>query len=73
LPGQGQVLKIWEAEPVDISGSPGEVLEARNSGIVVGCGKGALRILVLQRENARRLTAEQFLAGCPMSAGQQLG
>src|SRR6267142_5022764 len=71
LPGEGQrqVLKIWEAEPVDLSGSPGEVLEAQNSGIVVGCGKGALRILALQRESARRLTAAQFLAGHPLKSG----
>jgi len=74
LPGEGQrqVLKIWEAEPVDLSGSPGEVLEAQNSGIVVGCGKGALRILALQRESARRLTAAQFLAGHPLKSGERL-
>jgi len=75
LPGEGQrqVLKIWAAEPVDLSGSPGEVLEAQNSGIVVGCGKGALRILALQRESARRLTAAQFLAGHPLKSGERLG
>jgi methionyl-tRNA formyltransferase len=65
LPGQGksQLLKIWRAEVVEGSGAAGQVLAADKSGIVVACGQGALRILELQREGGKRLTAEQFLAG----------
>jgi methionyl-tRNA formyltransferase len=66
------LLKIWRAEPTDHSGPPGQILEAGKSGIVVACGHGALRILELQRENARRLSATQFLAGHPLNPGQQL-
>ena len=75
LPGQTQrqLLKIWEAKPVERSGPSGEVLAADKAGIVVGCGKGALNILWLQREGGRRLTAQQFLAGHPLSPGQKLG
>ncbi len=68
-----QMLKVWEAEPTDHSGPAGQIIEAGNSGIVVACGKGALRIVSLQRENARRLSAEQFLAGHPLAPGQHLG
>jgi methionyl-tRNA formyltransferase len=66
-------LKIWEARPTEPSGNPGEILQADNSGIIVGCGTGSLRILVLQREGGRQLTSEQFLAGHPLSIGQCLG
>ena len=75
LPGQPQphLLKIWQAEVVERSGPPGEVLQADKAGIVVGCGSGSLRILILQREGGRRLKAQEFLAGHPMQPGQRLG
>jgi methionyl-tRNA formyltransferase len=60
-----QLLKIWKAEVVEKNGPIGAILTADKTGIVVGCGKDALRILELQREGGRRLTAEQFLTGFP--------
>jgi methionyl-tRNA formyltransferase len=50
---------------------PGEILSADKTGIVAGCGQNALRILELQREGGKRLTAEQFLAGHPMKPGDK--
>ena len=75
LPGATRpvLLKIWHAEVDARSGPPGEVLEAIAAGIVIGCGSGALRVLSLQREGGRRLSAEAFLAGHPLAAGQRLG
>ena len=75
LPGQPQphLLKIWKAETLQCAGPPGEVLQAEKTGIVVGCGHDALRILVLQREGGRRLTAQEFLAGHPLLPGQKMG
>ena len=75
LPDQPQphLLKIWEAEVAEQSGNASEVLSTGKTGIVVGCGSGALRITVLQREGGRRLTAQQFLAGHSMTPGQRLG
>jgi len=74
LPGQPQphLLKIWQAEVVDRSGRPGELLQTDKTGIVVGCGCEALRILILQREGGRRLQAHEFLAGHPLHPGQKL-
>jgi methionyl-tRNA formyltransferase len=69
----GAVLKIWRAEPATPSGQPGQIVEANKSGIVVACGTGSIRVLELQRENARRLSAAQFLAGHPLPAGMRLG
>jgi methionyl-tRNA formyltransferase len=77
--GQRHLLKIWQAEvvptpsPLKHAGSPGEILQADNAGVVVGCGQGALRLLVLQREGGRRLPAGQFLAGHPLKTADTLG
>ena len=66
---KAQLLKIWKVEPVEKSGQPGSVSSADKSAIIVGCGTGSLRILELQREGGKRLTAEQFLAGWPLKPG----
>ncbi len=65
------LLKIWKADVVQKSGPPGGIIEADKTGIIVGCGQNALRILELQREGGKRLTAEQFLIGHPLKAGQK--
>jgi len=66
-----QRLKIWKAEIVEPSGNPGEILSADKNGIVAGCGQGALRILELQPESGRRMSAAEFLAGHPLKTGGQ--
>jgi methionyl-tRNA formyltransferase len=73
LPGgaKPQLLKIWKAELIGKSGAAGEILSADRGGIVVACGQDALRILELQREGGKRLTAEQFLSGVPLSVGKK--
>jgi len=67
------LLKIWGVEPTAGAGEPGEILAAGKDGIVVACGQDALRITVLQREGGRRVTAAEFLTGCPLTPGQRLG
>jgi methionyl-tRNA formyltransferase len=66
------LLKVWEAEVTGVTGSPGEILSADRSGIVVGCGQNAIRICQLQLEGGKRLKAQQFLAGHPLRSGQVL-
>jgi methionyl-tRNA formyltransferase len=75
LPGSPNphLLKLWDAQVVPGSGTPGEVLQADRNGVVVACGHEALRILVLQREGGRRLKAQEFLAGHPLQPGLRLG
>jgi methionyl-tRNA formyltransferase len=69
-----RLLKIWQAEIVEISSSePGKVLQADKSGIIIACGEKALRIQSLQREGGRRLSAAEFLAGSPIPVGEKLG
>jgi len=66
------LLKIWEAEVIEATSSPGEILRADKSGIVIGCGQDGLRICQLQLEGGKRLSAQQFLAGHALRSGQIL-
>jgi methionyl-tRNA formyltransferase len=52
---------------------PGRIVQADKMGILVRCGQDTLRILVVQREGGRRLSAREFLAGHPLQLGEQLG
>ncbi|HEX7455563.1 MAG TPA: methionyl-tRNA formyltransferase [Gallionella sp.] len=64
------VLKIWQAEPCsDMNGRPGEVIAIDKQGITVACGKGALRLQVLQRPGGKSQPAVQFLQAMPVSVG----
>jgi len=72
-PNPAHLLKIWQAEVVPQGGTPGEVLRADKAGLVVACGQDALRILELQHAGGRRLTAQEFLAGHALQAGDKLG
>lgn len=69
----GQFLKIWEAEVASESGRPGEILRADKNGLLIGCGQDALRIVTLQREGGRRMTAAEFLSGHPLKVGELVG
>jgi methionyl-tRNA formyltransferase len=67
------VVKLWQAEVVDGTGRPGEVLQAGPAGWVVACGERALSLKVLQKPGGRRIGVRDFLAATPVSAGQCLG
>lgn len=70
----GGTLKIWEARAVSAKGVPGEILCADDKqGLSVACGEGALRVAVLQAPGTRRMQAEAFLRGHPMTPGLRLG
>jgi methionyl-tRNA formyltransferase len=61
----GTPLKVWEAEALDTASlAPGVVSESPGE-LVVGCGRGALRLLVVQRPGGRRMSAREFLQGKP--------
>jgi len=79
---QSRLLKIWEAQIVESSeggqvqtgqlSQPGTILQADKNGILVVCSTGAVRLLTVQREGGRRLSAAEFLAGHPLHPGQKL-
>jgi methionyl-tRNA formyltransferase len=72
-----RLIKIWKVEVIEAAclaevpgdGRPGEILSAGKDGIIVSCGRNALRILELQREGGRRMSAVEFLAGNPLNCG----
>jgi methionyl-tRNA formyltransferase len=66
------LLKIWRAEVIEKSAEAGDILSNGKSEIVIACGKNALRILELQREGGRRMTAGEFLIGHALKPGEKL-
>ncbi len=64
-------VKCWKAQVVAREGEPGRVLAVEADGIVVACGRDALRCTVLQRPGSKRLPAGEFLRGFPVSAGER--
>ncbi|MDZ7626613.1 MAG: hypothetical protein U5J96_19455 [Ignavibacteriaceae bacterium] len=50
-----KLLKVTDLQPFQIEQSKKE--------LIIGCGKNALRILELQQEGRKRMTAEEFLRG----------
>jgi methionyl-tRNA formyltransferase len=69
-----ETLKIWQAvaEPLASSAEPGTVLSADASGVRVACGEGQLCLTQMQRPGGKRLSAADFLRGCPLQPGQRL-
>ena len=72
--GQTEILKLWaaNAEPLAKATEPGTVVQADASGVRVACGVGQLCLTQLQRPGGKRLSAADFLRGCPLQAGQSL-
>jgi methionyl-tRNA formyltransferase len=72
-----ETLKIWQAgaeaaSPNAHAAEPGTVLSADASGVRVACGEGQLCLTQLQRPGGKRLSAADFLRGCPLQPGQRL-
>ena len=63
---QGEILKVWEVSPLkgDGDAAPGEIIAVdKQEGILVGNGKGLLRLEVVQPAGKRRMTASDFARG----------
>jgi len=70
-------LVIWRASlhrTAENSFSPGQLIETQGDNLIVSCGRAsALRLLEVQPEGGRRLSARDFLNGARLSAGERLG
>lgn len=73
----GKMLKIFQTEILSAfpshKPSPGEVVRADKSGIVVACGRGFLKIDELQLEAGKRMSAQSFILGRRLCVGDILG
>jgi len=71
---EGATLKIWRAVvELRAAGAAGTVSDVGADGIVVTCGRDALRITELQRAGGKRLPAQAFLSGFKLAPGARLG
>lgn len=68
-------IKVWEAEEQTLpeDDTPGKILDATPSGVLIACGSGALRVTRLQFPGARALPAAELLhgRGSELVAGRQ--
>lgn len=70
-----KLLKIWSADVFDYEkgNKPAEIIEIGKDVFIVGCGKGALKIIELQLEGGRRLSANSFVCGHKLAIGDKFG
>jgi methionyl-tRNA formyltransferase len=73
----GKRLKILNAHPVEseqsISEDPGAIIQALSDTLTVKCGNGAIRVVELQLEGKKKMTASEFLRGSNLGVGTVLG
>ncbi len=77
---EGKRLKIFEAKPVTSPSTPspisvrerGEVIDISDGKILVKTADDLLEILDIQLEGSRRMSAKDFLNGCPNLVGKIL-
>lgn len=65
----GTPVKFWQAEVLESSNQwqAGQVISAHaHDGVVIACGKGALRVTELQKPGGKRLPAAEFIKGFPL-------
>ena len=68
----GELLKLAGTSPSTSGGAqPGQVLEADSNGVRIACGEGSLLVGELQLAGKKRLSAGDFLRGCPLSTEDQ--
>ena len=65
----GKRIKIFEVEISDGKGNPGEIL---NDEFEVACGKGSLKLKILQKEGKNKSAIKSFLLGNQTFIGSKL-
>ncbi|HUI44820.1 MAG TPA: methionyl-tRNA formyltransferase [Nitrospirota bacterium] len=68
----GKMIKILESEAMTGKEEPGVLFEAEKGALAVGAGSGILRIVALQSEGKKPMTAADFLRGHHGLAGKKL-
>lgn len=74
---KGERMRIWKTQIADenkcTAYAPGTVLKVSGEGFEVQTGKGILRILDVQCDNAKRLTVNQYICGHVVKVGDRFG
>lgn len=71
----GEVVKIHKVSVVneEYDAKSGEIVQADKNGLIVACGKNALKIDILQMPNAKRMSAKDYLLGHSLQVGSVFG
>lgn len=72
---RGRTLKIWSAGVIDDNSDypPGTLSLVTKTSMHVQTGRGQLELREVQLEGKKRMSADAFLRGCPVQAGELLG
>lgn len=74
---RGKQLKIWDAVAEEQGKKDddncGKILQVNKDCVVIGTGKGILKIYSLQLEGKKRMSAHDFLLGVKIQPGELLG
>ena len=72
----GQILKIHRtrvADVADVAVPRGRAVMTAARTIVVGCGEGALELLIVQPASRARMPVAEYLKGYPLGEGSRFG
>ncbi len=72
LRGTSVKVGLAEAGEGNLDAKPGEIVFLENGGLAVGTGAGILKLIELQRPGGRMMSANDFLRGFPLEAGELL-
>lgn len=67
--GRRERIKVLRSQCAQGTGAPGTTLDER---LLVACGEGAVRLIELQREGKRPMSADDLLRGFPIRSGAVL-
>ncbi len=68
----GEPFKIHKAKLVDLQGNAGEILCVNNE-LIIGCGKGSVSLLRVQKAGGNAMDIKDFLRGNKLVVGEYLG
>jgi methionyl-tRNA formyltransferase len=70
VPISGERIRLLRAVCSDLNGKAGTVLQSdTRNGLIIACGKNAVRILELQAPGGKPMKAEDYLRGHQIPAG----
>ena len=70
---QGNELKLFDSNMVDVDGAPGVIIDTSNDGIVVAANGGGFLIQRVRPHDAGKIAAHEFVENYNLSVGTRFG